>query len=131
MESVETILKPVLNNAADGKGQRFSSPRWASRLSLERARTLSELFLETEPEWRLYEELQAADIRFKLVPGAPASLAQDESNWRTWFEFDDGARVRYSGLNGFRFESRSGDISMLPSPERIRDFIKSTMWQRS
>ncbi|MFT5527973.1 MAG: hypothetical protein ACI9HK_005959, partial [Pirellulaceae bacterium] len=33
--------------------------RWTTRLGLERARSVTEIALETEPEWRLLEWLRA------------------------------------------------------------------------
>jgi hypothetical protein len=124
LDYVEVLRNPIVNRSDDGKGQRFSSPRWASRLSLERAQTISELFLETEPEWRLYEELTAAHIPFKLIPASPGSL-RDDLNWRTWFETENGIRVRYAGPSGFRLEPTVGDALLLASPVQITHYMHS------
>jgi len=129
LESLELMREPVLNLADDGKGRRVSSHRWASRLSLERARTLSELFLESEPEWRLYEQLRASGIMFKLVPAAPNSQTDVDSSWRTWFEFEGGMRVRHAGANGFRLESIGMEPLFFPSVQLVVEYIRS-VWSR-
>jgi len=54
------------------------SPRWTSLLALQRATTLQELYLETEPERRLYQDLRAVGMwsqrphsKFAGVPSSP------------------------------------------------------------
>ncbi len=112
---IESLSHPIENRGDDGKGQRFSEVRWASRLSLERATVITELFLESEPEWRLYEELQAAQIPFSLKQASPGSMSQDEPGWRTWFVFANGTRIRYAGIHGFLLETASGSEEIIPA----------------
>jgi hypothetical protein len=66
-EKLVELLRPIENRDRLGQGQQFSSHRWTSRLALERANTISELLLETEAEWRLYEELQTRGIEFRVL----------------------------------------------------------------
>lgn len=98
---IEKLKRPIKNITQSGRGQRFSTPRWASKLSLQRAKDLPELFLESESEWRLYEGLQAAKVGFTLEPVAPSALSIDEESWRVWFITDSGTRIRYGGASGF------------------------------
>ncbi|MCG5531560.1 hypothetical protein LRD18_11970 [Halorhodospira halochloris] len=46
-------LEAPITNRDGGRGQRFSTNRWSSRLALQRARTVTELLLESAPEWAL------------------------------------------------------------------------------
>ena len=55
---------PVINSS----GYRFMQHRWTSRLGLEQVQNLEELLLETEPEWRLFEDLMALGARLPLTP---------------------------------------------------------------
>ena len=77
--------------------------RWASRLSLLRAQRGEELYLETEPEWRLYEELRARGVPFELRPGDAEVVDPDDIRGRAIFEVG-GYRVRYAGAAGFRLD---------------------------
>jgi uncharacterized protein len=78
-------LKRLPRSIVNVRGHPFRSHRWASRLSLERAYTLQELFLETEPEWRLYEDLSASGTSFELEPGPPVLRDPEDPGWRVWF----------------------------------------------
>jgi len=113
------LTNPIENRTSDSRGQRVSSVRWASRLSLERATILSELFLETEQEWRLYEELRAAKIEFYLEPSKPRALKEDSSGWRTWFVTKSGDRIRYAGIHGFIWEPKTGSYHHVPSVDAV------------
>lgn len=116
---VRELGHAIENPGPDQTGQRFSSHRWTSRLGLERARDVSELTLETEPEWRLYEDLQAAQIAFRLKPSRPRVLDRDDPSGRTWFLIDDGPRVRYAGASGFLVKDRSGRERFFAAVERV------------
>lgn len=83
--------------------------RWASRLSLRRARREDELYLETEPEWRLYDELRARGIPFIVRPGSPEVVDPDDVRGRAVFEVG-GYRVRYEGAAGFRLWRRDDSL---------------------
>ena len=106
---VQLLDRTILNLNKEGKGQRFSSHRWTSKLGLDRANVLTELFLETEPEWRLYENLQANDIKFHLVPSSARVINQDDPKGRTKFIFKNDYSVRYGGAAGFILRKTSGE----------------------
>ena len=44
----------------------MSTNRWSTRLAVTRARSLEELLLATEAEWRLYEHLAATGYKVEL-----------------------------------------------------------------
>lgn len=112
LESFVDAPHVILNR----EGQRFSEPRWTTRLAFERATTLSELLLETEPEWKLYEQLKARGIQFKLTAAPATELAADQSHWRVWFELHSGHRIRYAGLHGFLIKDLIGAEQRVSDP---------------
>ena len=57
LQDFRPIEKPITVQRGDNTTIRRS--RWTTRLALQRARTLCEIALETEPEWKLLEWLQA------------------------------------------------------------------------
>lgn len=77
--------------------------RWGSRLSLNRARQAHELYLETEPEWRLYDELRARGLEFQLYPGEVRNVDPDDVKGRARFLVGKET-IRYHGAAGFRIE---------------------------
>lgn len=95
------LPKPIVNRTSDGKGQRFSSHRWTSRLALERAEIISELLIETEPEWRLYEDLRACGINFDLSPEKVVLQDPEVPFGRVWFTLENGIKIRYAGASGY------------------------------
>jgi uncharacterized protein len=97
---VSEVIQPIENRGADGHGTRFSQNRWTSQLALLRAGELRELFLETEPEWRLYEEFRVAGVDFDLKPVTASVQPDDDPRGRTWF-VTRSARVQYRGSAGF------------------------------
>jgi hypothetical protein len=97
---LEELDTPVENRGPGARGVRFSDSRWTSRLALRRATELRELFLETEPEWRLFEDLRAAGIRFELEPGHVTLQDPEDPRGRAWFVTDLG-RIQYRGAAGF------------------------------
>lgn len=92
--------KPIENSGPPGLGERFSNNRWTSRLGLLRATVLRELLLETEPEWRLYEQLRVAGVEFNLNPGPAKLQDEDDPIGRTWF-VTERLQVQYRGSAGF------------------------------
>lgn len=108
---------PIENVGDRISGSRFSTVRWSSRLGLERARRISELLLETEPEWRLLEALHVQGTAFTLQADRPTRQERDNPAGRVWFRFP-GLRVRYGGLDGFLFLSDTDQRYWVPTPER-------------
>jgi len=94
-------LPRVIVRDEDLSGRPIVARRWNSRLALERARTLSELFLESEPEWRLYEELRAAGTPFRLRAETAKLRKEDELQGRARFALKDGLMVTWRGAAGF------------------------------
>ncbi len=121
LEKISELEKPILNLNEKGKGQRLSSHRWTSKLGFDRANVLTELFLETEPEWRLYENLKANNIEFSLLPGAVKIIDPEDPKGRTKFLFENGINVRYGGSAGFVINLPSGKEITHSS---VKDVIK-------
>ncbi|HEY2961662.1 MAG TPA: DUF2357 domain-containing protein [Pyrinomonadaceae bacterium] len=94
------LENPIQNRGPSGLGKRFSKNRWTSRLGIERATELRELFLETSAEWKLYEQLRLVDVDFTLVPGPAKLQNENDSRGRTWFVRKQ-YRVQYRGAAGF------------------------------
>ncbi|MBM7867402.1 hypothetical protein GTO89_11505 [Heliobacterium gestii] len=70
---------------------------------------LEELLLETEPEWRLYEWLNANQVAFSLDPAQALLMDPDDPQGRVWFVIEqEGIRVRYAGPSGFLIRGHSG-----------------------
>jgi hypothetical protein len=86
---MEKLKKPIEDRGPDGLSKRFSQICWTSRLGIDMANELREVFLDTSAEWRLYEQLRIAGVDFSLMPDA-----------RTWFVMQR-ARVRYEKAAGF------------------------------
>jgi hypothetical protein len=62
---------------------------------------LEEMFLETEPEWRLYEGLRARGVIFQIEPGQVKVTDPENPAGRVWFSTEKDFLVRYAGAFGF------------------------------
>lgn len=82
--------------------------RWGTRYSLEHASTMSELYLETEAERRLWEELKNAGIPFTTEAGRVSAINPDDPSGRTTFVLDEERRIRYQGSSGFHVFTQKG-----------------------
>ena len=101
-------------------GYSFTQHRWTSRLGLERARNLEELLLETEPEWRLLEDLRALGAKFTLDPSEPIRLLDKDNPYgRVWFRLEDGFSIRYAGASGYAIKKALGN-----KPQYFVDYNK-------
>lgn len=100
IEGLYELSRPIENQDDDGKGKAFRQHRWTSRLALQRAKNLKELLIETEPEWRLYEDLKATGISFDIEPGAVKVVNPDDPAGRAWFIVNDH-RIQYRGTGGY------------------------------
>ena len=96
-------VKPLARPIEFASGDTIRQSRWTSRLGLERARTLGEIALETEPEWRLFEWLTANKIGFSIRLSAAKLQAVNNPKGRAWFELESNpaVKVRYDGSNRF------------------------------
>lgn len=119
ISSIRELHVPIENRGSNDHGHRFSTHRWTSRLALHRAKILEELFMETEPEWRFYEDLQAFKINFHLEPGKVNLKNPDDPAGRVWFVTDNGTRVRYAGASGFLIRPLVGEERYLTNFQEI------------
>jgi uncharacterized protein len=109
----------VLGNPVDNAlGTRVSGHRWTTRLGLLRARLLQDLLLETEPEWRLYESLKAANVNFTIVAGDVKVLDQNDPRGRAWFIVGD-RRIQYRGSGGFLLKALYSAEQTFPNAEAV------------
>jgi len=118
LDDMQQLDRPIQNLA----GQRFSGLRWTSKLALLRSKRLEELLLETEPEWRLYELLVAAEIEFKLVAESPRLLQEENPVGRAWF-ITKYAKIRYFGADGFAFEPTSLPRRYIATVEEVGEAL--------
>lgn len=106
-------LSPIrpMNREIEFTAQDFMPPqgRWTTRLGLERARSVSEVALETEPEWRLLEWLHATKKRFSIRLASARNQDAQNPKGRAWFLFESGDRVRFDGTNGFLWRPINGN----------------------
>jgi hypothetical protein len=97
-------------------------PRWTSELGAARAATLNELILETEPEWRLYENLQLSGIEFEVDPGSPVLEDPDDPRGRAKFRIGD-ASVQFRGAAGFLISRLGMSDKYVSSAEAVIAFV--------
>ncbi len=94
--------------------------RWTTRLGLERARSVSEIALETEPEWRLLEWLRATKQKHAIRLDPPRVQQSDNPKGRAWFHLDSDCKVRYDGMNGFLWRSADSEDRYFTLKELIQ-----------
>ncbi len=94
--------------------------RWTTRLGLERARTVNEIALETEPEWRMLEWLRASHTQHSIRLAPPRVQNVENPKGRAWFHFASGDRIRYDGANGFLWQPTDRDQCYVT----LKDFIQ-------
>jgi hypothetical protein len=123
LRELEPLTRAVENQDDVNRGQRFSVRRWSSRLALARAQKLVELMLETEPEWRLYEDLHARCIDFKIEAGRPRASEPEDVVGRARFTGADWT-VRYAGPSGFELlEDNAVEPRYFARPADIADLL--------
>jgi hypothetical protein len=112
---IRLLKQPIALTSQDSMSGHW---RWTTRLGLQRAQSLSEVGLETEPEWRLLEWLRANQVvpEIKLVTANVQSA--DDPKGRAWFHMPTGEMVRFDGSNGFLWRS-SGSTDRYLSLEAI------------
>ncbi len=118
LDELTPLVHPLLSRTVDGTAQRMGSHRWTSRLGLSRARTITELLLESEPEWRLYEELKANGIAFTLRALGPQLGNPEQLRARVSFEIGV-FRSRWSGVTHFEVERGSAKPTLFPSAAAV------------
>jgi len=101
LDSIRPLARPLPLSGGLG------SFRWASTVSLKRAATAEELWLETEQEWALYDELKKAGATVDLKPLQASVINPYDIKGRAELIVAD-RRVRYEGLAGFRIADGTG-----------------------
>jgi predicted component of viral defense system (DUF524 family) len=109
LDRVQPLAK-VIENRED-EATTFRTDRWTSRLGLGRAKTATEIILETEPEWRLYELLCARRIPFSLKADRVRLENNESPAGRAWFVLGPIGQVRYDGANGFLFQDAVSSVA--------------------
>lgn len=99
LSNLRPLAKPITRRRGDNTTIRRS--RWTTRLRLERARTIGEIALETEPEWKLLEMLRANNTDFTIQVTEARLPDRNNPKGRAWFQLTDDRRIRYDGSNGF------------------------------
>ncbi len=87
---------PILNSDR----RRMPVRTWSSRLAVDRAEKLGQLSMETEPEWRLHEQLVLNGIAFRIEAGEARLPDPEDPRGRALFK-GAGWTVRYDGKKGF------------------------------
>ncbi len=111
-------MKALDRSVINSNGLIFTSHRWTTRLGLLRANLLSDLSLETEPEWRLYESLQAAGMSFQVEAGQVKLIDPNDPVGRAWFHVGK-LRIQYRGSGGFLVKDQDIERHLL----RIEDIV--------
>ena len=119
LEPLARLHRPIINKGDRGHGVRMGVRRWSSRLALERARTMPELFLEAEPEWRLYEEMRARNIAFRLQVRPPKLRSEDDLRGRVQFIFDEQHSAIWTGASGFTLRGPLGRERGVPTTSGV------------
>jgi len=97
------LSRPILNrDPSTGRGSRFSTNRWTSRLALDRAREVTELLLESRAEWILVETLRARGEEFSIRADRAPS-AEVGNTGRARFHLDHQV-VRWAGDQGWEID---------------------------
>jgi len=110
----------------EGESKSFRSHRWTSRLALQRAKNLKELFLETEPEWRLYENLKVAGIKFDIKPGTPKEQDPDDPSGRAKFVINNYA-IQYRGAAGYLLKMSFGEDRYFSQVKDVVEGVKKRL----
>lgn len=97
--TVKRLARVIANSDSDQTS--FRSDRWTTLLAIERAVTATEISLETDSEWQLYEGLKARGCQFRLRLDLIHREREELPRGRAWFVLDDHHAVRYDGANGF------------------------------
>ncbi len=83
--------------------------------------------LETEPEWRLDEDLLAAWVDFTISPDRIALLDPDNPKGRVWFVCKNNLCVRYTSPSGFEIRYPTGRVKYSPEVGKVVSFLKAIL----
>ncbi len=118
LDRLRQVDRPIENV----RGERVSAHRWTTELAMLRAKELSELLLETEPEWRLVEALRVERVKFTLEAGHVDMPDPDNPRGRTWIDVGS-RRARFGGASGFVIEDETSARRLAPDVESTLDFL--------
>ncbi len=120
--TVEAWL-PLDRPIANVDAHRMSSPRWSTRLAVDRATRLAELALESPLEWQLHDALTGAEVRFDVRAGDLQAVAEGGPRGRARFLVGGAKVVRYAGPSGFEVRGESGSAVYYATVPRVVDAI--------
>jgi hypothetical protein len=112
---VSHLQRPIELTSGETMAGRW---RWTTRLGLQRATNLRETRLETEPEWRLLEWMQANRLVPEIRVDSPSMQTSEDPRGRAWFHLKSGNSIRYDGSNGFLLK-RSGMLDRYLTLDKI------------
>ncbi len=95
---IRLLKQPIKVSSEDSMSGHW---RWTTRLGLQRAQTLSEGGLETEPEWRLLEWLRVNGVDSKVSLEPPNVQNAENPKGRAWIHLPNDWAVRFDGSNQF------------------------------
>jgi uncharacterized protein len=124
LEPIHALVRPVENRRKGGQDSGLRSPRWTSRLALQRASNLQELLLETEPEWRLFEDLRPTGYYFEVEPGRVKLMDPEDPRGRAVFVVGN-VRVQHRGAAGFAAQLANLDEQYLADASDVLEFLKN------
>jgi len=119
------LADPIESKGGDEPAVVVRGHIWTSRLALERATSIKELFLGSASEWQLYEDLIASEIKFDVEAGK-ISVANNVGEVRhARFILENGIIIQYADASGFRIRlSNSSDKYFVQSLDVIKFISK-------
>lgn len=91
LSNFRELPHPIKYHHADPTS--IQAPRYTTRLGLERAQLLSEIALETELEWRLYDMLTAANVSVRIEAMPPKQINPTNRIGRARFRIGDHLKL--------------------------------------
>jgi uncharacterized protein len=123
LSALRKVLQPIAFKPGTSAGLR--RPRWTSELGFRRANFVNELIIETEPEWRLYEDLRLAETEFDVEADSPSLENPDDPQGRAWFRIGSFS-VQYRGSAGFLIRKLGFSDQFVRSPEAVLALISTS-----
>ncbi len=114
VDSWEPLTRPIRNVDA----HRMSTPRWSTRLAVQRASRLAELALESPLEWSLVDALKSAGVAFDVRAGEVDAVEDGVPRGRARIRIGESTEVRYAGANGFEIR-RGGKPTFRATVPRV------------
>ena len=114
------LPRPIENPS----GLRMPPYRWATYLALSRARDISELAIETVPEWRLHQQLLAEGVPFSVRSGHRLHASSDEhGKGAAIFHMANDATIRHQPKRGYKIRWADGrEVEALSVDDALTHF---------